>query len=362
MTESYKPLTKNEELVLYGLVKFPDKNDKELAQLLDMKDSTLTSIKKRLEEQKFFNTLYIPMLNRLGCEMLGIVSTTFNPIIPLKERIEITSEKIEKFEEIFLSFGELEKGFSISFSKNLTTFAGINEIRTETFGKLGLLENSTPNEIIFPFKLSHIDCFFSSGRILESYFDLDPIVDSEEPEVPMTWFIDGPEKNLTVKERKVLVALVKNPNMTMEKIGSDEKVALSRHTVARMKRKFITEGLIKKMIIPDLKQIGFKILVLYDFKFNPNSPPQFEDFEMINSNSTLFFAHRKFRAVMISAYANYSEYKEDKMQKFTYLKDQNILTYTPAPKKFVFDQMIVIKNFMFSPITEKILLAELSHE
>ena len=362
MTESYKPLTKNEELVLYGLVKFPEKNDKQLAQLLEMKDSTLTSIKKRLEEQKFFKTLYIPMLNRLGCEMLGIISSTFNPIIPLEERIKITSEKIERFEEIFFSMGELEKGFSLSFSKDFSSFANINEVRTETFGQLGLLENNTPTELIFPFKLSQIKCFFACDRILEDYFNIQSKKDPEGSDIRPVWFENASIKPLTIKERKVLVALIKNPNMTMEKIGEDENVELSRHTVARMKRKFLAEGLIKKMIIPDLKSIGFNILVFYTFRFNPSKPAQSEDLEMINSKSTLFFAHRKFNAVMLSVYATYSDYKEDKMRKFTYLKDQEILTYNPAPKKYVFDQMEIIKYFKFAPITEKILLSDQTDE
>jgi len=107
------------------------------------------------------------MLNYLGCELLAVIYTQFNPVIPLNERIKTTKKTIEVFEEIFFSAGEQEKGFSISLSKNYTNIGKINEIRTETFGKVDLLEQEYPTEVIFPFETSHINRFFDFSRILK---------------------------------------------------------------------------------------------------------------------------------------------------------------------------------------------------
>ncbi len=361
MVNSDKLLNINEKSVLYGLVKFPTKNDKQISSILKMKESTFTSIKNRLFQHKMFKNYYIPMLNRLGCEILAIIFSNFNPIIPLKERVSITSEKIEVTEEIFLSIGELEKGFSLSINQDYTTFSQTNEIRTKIFGNLGLFEEYFPHEIIFPFQISTIRNFFNCSHALEDLFMKDKIHKKileikEQFHFHHKWFRDPTELALNKKERRVLVALIKNPDATMEQIGLDESVNVSRHTVAKMKKKFIDEGIIKKIVVPDLKKIGFKLLVFYYLNFSPKNPPNEEDLKIIDSPSTLFYINRKFSAVLISVYPDYAEYKEDKMMKYSYLKDHNILTYNPKPQKYIFDQAEFIKYLEFAPITEKILI------
>ena len=47
-----KRLSTNEKKVLYGLVKYPLDNDRELALKLNFKMSTLTAIKNRLKKPK----------------------------------------------------------------------------------------------------------------------------------------------------------------------------------------------------------------------------------------------------------------------------------------------------------------------
>ena len=45
-------LTKKEKLVIYGLVRYPQLTDKELSEKLNLKHSTLTSIRHRLKENE----------------------------------------------------------------------------------------------------------------------------------------------------------------------------------------------------------------------------------------------------------------------------------------------------------------------
>ena len=110
-------LTEKEKLMLYGLVKYPTMTDKQLSEKLKLKQSTVTSIRNRLKEKEYFKKLIIPRLENMGCQMLVTIYTSFSPLIPLEERIVITGEAIEVFEEIFYSVGEQDKGFSLSLSK-----------------------------------------------------------------------------------------------------------------------------------------------------------------------------------------------------------------------------------------------------
>ena len=120
-------LTNKEKLMLYGLVRHPGLTDKKLSEKLNLKHSTVTSIRHRLRKNKYFRTLKIPMLQNMGCEMLVAIYSSFSPLIPLEERVKITGETIEVFDEIFFSVGEQDKGFSLSLSIDYATIGRIND-------------------------------------------------------------------------------------------------------------------------------------------------------------------------------------------------------------------------------------------
>jgi hypothetical protein len=342
-------LTKNEQKVLFGLVTYPELNDSALSEIINVKLSTFTSIKRRLIEHDAFKQIRIPLLNKLGSELLAVIHSEFNPIIPLKERIERAKESIEIYDEIFYSTGIQEKGFSISLSKNYTNIGKINDIRTETFGKLGLLENEYPSEMIFPFQTSNIIRFFNYGRTLGTYYNIDNTNNATDEQ----WFKNGKPIPLSKKEKLVFATLIEYPQKTTQKIG--DIVNLSRHTVSRLKNKFYQLKLMKNLTIPNLHKLGFEILAFYHFQYNPGKPPSKEDISVLDTPSTIFLASRRFESVIISAYPSYQNYKEDKMQKIRFLKENDFISYTPLVRKYMFDQMEFLKHFDFAPITKKIL-------
>jgi DNA-binding MarR family transcriptional regulator len=340
-------LTKNEEKVLCGLIMHPEKNDSQLSSELNVKLSTLTSIKKRLHDQGFFRKLNVPMLDRLGCELLAVIYAQFNPVIPLEERVKATKKTIEVFDELIFSVGEQEKGFSINLSKNYTNIGRINEVRTETFGRLGLLEKEYPNEAIFPFETSRIIRFFDFSRVLNKFFSLENSKQSKTK----TWFHNLDQTEFTTKEKQVYSAIVEHSDFTTQQIG--DLVGLSRHTVSRMKKQFFENDLMREITIPDLKKLGFEILVFYHIKFNPNKAPNEKDISYLDSPSTIFLANRKFETVIISAYPTYQEYKQDEMDKIRFLKENNLISYAPFIGTYAFEHMVVIKDFDFAPIVKK---------
>jgi hypothetical protein len=58
---------------------------------------------------------------------------------------------------------------------------------------------------------------------------------------------------------------------------------------------------------------------------------------------------------MISAYPGYQDYKEDKMRKIRFLKENDFISYTPLIRKYMFERIVIIKDFDFAPIVKKIL-------
>jgi len=349
-TMKKQELTKKEKLMLYGLSRYPQLTDKELSEKISLKHSTITSIRLRLKGKDYIRKLIIPKLQSLGCEMLVAIYTHFSPLIPLHERIEITGETIEVFEEIFFSVGEQDKGFSLSLSKDYATIGRINDIRTQTFGGRGLLEEEYPNTVVFPFEISKIYRFFDFAPLLRANFGLDL---ETETKIETVDFVSS-ENMLSDTEKNVYCMLVSYPELSDSDIGRE--VGVSRHTISRLRRKFEENNLMSKITLPNFVKLGFEILAFYHIRFDPRTPPNLDNDETASlmSDSTIFFASRKFEAVMISIYKNYDDYKTDMMKIMQVLKQNQWIAEDPIIRTYSLSTMVFIKDFKFAPIASKI--------
>jgi len=344
-------LTDKEKLTLYGLIRYSNITDKKLSEKLNLKHSTVTSIRHRLRKKEYFRSLTIPRLQNLGCELLAIIYTNFSPLIPLEERVEITGRTIEVFEEIFFSVGEQDKGFSLSLSNDYSTVGKINDIRTETFGGRGLLENEYPNMILFPFGISKIYRFFDFAPLFHSAFNLDIELDKEIRDLA---FKERKKISFSDTERDVYYMLVRYPEMLDSDIGYE--LGVSRHTVSRLRKKFEQNNLIRRVTLPNLKNLGFEILSFSHIHFDPRNPPDMDENEsaLLMSDSTIFMASRMFEAVDISVYRDYDDYKKDKNRLMQVLKENKWIAEDPLILSYGLNTLFFIKDFKFAPITKKI--------
>jgi len=72
------------------------------------------------------------------------------------------------------------------------------------------------------------------------------------------------------------------------------------------------------------------------------------------SDSAIFFASRKFEAVMISIYKNYDDYKKDIMKIMQVLKQNQWIAEDPIIRTYSLSTMVFLKDFKFAPIASKI--------
>ena len=347
-------LTNKQKLVLYGLNKYPTVNNKELSALLKLSESTVATIRNRLLKEQYFYPLNIPMLNRFGCELLCIVITQYNSLFPYDRRKIALQDSIGFSEEEFLSIEERDYGVSFSIYKNYTDFISYNESRTEKLGKLGLVDEYYPELITFPLYTSKVRRFFDYWRLLESSFSINQ---SLKEIAENEWFTRGENFQMNEKERKVFIALIEGPRATLQTIG--DWVGLSRYTISRMKKKFFDKGWLNKLLVPNLLKLNLNILIIYIIKFNAKNIPKEEDIDFLDSKYSLFFVYSKLKAVIISAYENYNEYKEDMRQKVTFLKETNISINMPLIKDISVERMEITRGFIFGLFLRRILDVEL---
>ena len=149
--------------------------------------------------------------------------------------------------------------------------------------------------------------------------------------------------------------IVGNPEMSDSNIGRE--IGVSRHTVSRLRRRFQENNHIRKIRLPNLQKLGFEILTFYHILFDPSNSPDIENDEsaLLISDSTIFFASRRFEAVMISIYKDYDDYKSDMMKIIQILKKNKWVAQEPIVRTYGLNTMIYIKDFKFAPIARKIL-------
>ena len=87
-------LSENEGKVLYTLIKYPDLPDKSLAKKASLNKITVSQIKKRLIEEGYIETVRIPNLQKLGCELMLFMHGKLNPQINKETRRKFLCEEL----------------------------------------------------------------------------------------------------------------------------------------------------------------------------------------------------------------------------------------------------------------------------
>jgi DNA-binding MarR family transcriptional regulator len=346
-------LSGNEVVVLYQLCRWPLLTDREHAERAGMSPSTFSSIRGRLERRGYFKRVRVPMMQDLGCEMLVVIYTEFNPAIPLEKRVEATRKSIEIHEELIYSVGETNKGFSLSLAGDYTAASRIADVRTGLFASMNLLERSFPEEVVFPFSISRIDRFMEFAPLLASSFGIKTGFETEG--------VDGVFRprgkvSLSETERIVYTGLIEHPEMNDTQLG--EILPVGRHTISKIRNKMENSGLIKTLVIPDLKMLGFKVICFYRIRYLPKKPIDIHGSEPlpIMDNNTFFIASRKYDTIMLSAYMDYDEAKMENMRKVQFLKENGFIEGMPVIQEYSVTNLVIIKDLTFGPITRKILL------
>jgi len=205
--------------------------------------------------------------------------------------------------------------------------------------------------VVFPFEISKIYRFFNFAPLLRSSFKLNLEIETEIENIKF-----GSEENVVFSdtEKNVYCMLVSYPELSDNIIGRE--LGVSRHTVSRLRRKFEEKNLMSKITLPNFVKLGFEIFAFYHITFDPRNPPNMDEDEAaaLMSDSSVFFASRRFESVMISVYKDYDDYKTDMMKIMQALKENQWIAEDPKIRTYGLSTMAFIKDFKFAPIASKI--------
>jgi len=348
-------LNYNEGLVLYGLVKYPLLNDRELADKLKLKMTTVTAIKNRLKRNEYYSTVRVPILRPHEIELFTVILIKFSANIPENDLVKKLDPLIENIPEFF--YGGLEGGsaFGLGFAQNYSELTKTIEQLSKSVRGEGYVENVVPpmkHLAIFPLKNAVFFNFFDFSSIIKNNYK---IKIKDEPEDKLQSLPKPKDMNLTTIEKRVLYGLVNYPELPDSKIA--DKINVTRQVISKLKKMFEEEGLIKTIKIPDLEKLGFEILVLAINNHNPLTPmdKRMKGIELVRSKlPIIFLISTNLESFAMAPARNFVELQDLKNEVLKFYKKEKFFITEPVIHMYSISNMTFARSHYYGALIKKI--------
>ncbi len=321
-----KKLTKKEQLTLWGLINYPNFNDKELAKKTRLKLSTITAIRRRLREKNYFWTVNIPNFYRLGYELLCIEYGKFNEAVPVENRTEYFKNFVNDEQDNI--FSVMSRGYGVVFrvAKNYADANRGYENLEMFFTNHHLTDEDGWKRVIFPFETSIFWNFFDFSPLFRYSYDIKRKINLQE---------FSPEKKMDIvrlskKEKKVMYGLVKYPEYSDNSIA--DRFGVSRQAVSNIKKRFLTEDLLYTRRIMNFEKTGCDLLTFSYTFFGSRAPLETRknglEFTLRHAPA-IVGASNNFENVMVAAIKSYTEYERLREKILSYYKTHLAIARQP---------------------------------
>jgi PAS domain S-box-containing protein len=288
-TKERVSLTDREKLVLWGFCRYSLLNDEELANKLGLKRSTLTAIKNRLKGKNWFSLNYIPNFCKLSCQFFTIFDANFKGdkgrgLDLVKKNLNVVMSNYQD--------DKLLAGFTsdkyVDIKRFLEQVADINGLKHRI------------NENSFFYDLDDVFLYDVSG-LVNSLFGLN------RKERPTVYKFKNGAESLSINEKRVLHAVIKDPGMSSAEIA--KKIWTSKPTVIKVKKKLLDEDYIYPYVSLDFRKMGFLYMARFSFEFDSDSS-MWANKESRDVRVVLRIVGKK-RMTKIMLFASEEEYEEE---------------------------------------------------
>ena len=345
----------NERKVLYGLVAFPSRRDTEICINLDMRKSTFSTIKNRLENQGTFKRKILPGFPRINAEIFAI--TTARMALSTQdtaERLEVLQQVLDLFREDIFAIGESENLAIFSISKNFTNFDRNIQLLRQTGYKNNIFLKNMINYHILPFETTRFVRFFSYPPLLNRLFGLN--FDDDAADSDSLIFEETIQAyNFSTTERKVFQGLLEYPDKSNRTLA--EEIGVSKNTLAAMKKRFLSEKVLMPRVVPDLLKIGIKLLIFFFGQFEPGTTLTQRQEGINNLDNTLkpiLLAAKDIEFYCMYAVTSFEEYHSLSTKTMIYFSERNIITPNYSTVIFSLPHARILKQHEYLPLVEKL--------
>jgi DNA-binding MarR family transcriptional regulator len=340
-------LTEKEKLVFFGLVRWPQYSDGELAEKLGLGRSTVTSIRNRLEGEKLYSEVNVPDLEKIGCEVFTALYGEFRPTAMYRKHAK---DLENEFASMFFMMSMGPHKVSFGAGKNFTDMGRHIEDYHDRHQKVGFSSEKKHTQVMLPLKLSRIHRFFDYAPLLKEYFGLSV---PEEPENRVLRKI-----TLSGSEKEVLAALVRFPQASDGELAA--ATGLSRQTVGAIEKKLFDEGVVRKVRVPDVGKLGFELLAFTHLHMNPRKgmDERSEGIQrMMGSSANVLKVSGNLEGVTLSVFRDYTEYLRGHGKVLDYYKEKGLLVEEPTIKLFSTREADLEMHHRYAPLVEGVLMS-----
>jgi hypothetical protein len=342
-------LTPKEKQVLYGLVRWPDCNDNELAGELDLGRTTVTVIRQRLEKKQLVSKVLIPDFQRIGCELLTTLYGEFTGTA--SNTIEAFRESIQ--DGVSAMFYMIRAGgmhLSFGAARSLTEVREHISEHHRLHHESGYLTDRRHNYVFFPLKFTHIPRFFDYAPLLAEHFDLPHSQQKKEKVRRDGW-------RPTKRERKTFHALIAHPHATDEDVAA--KAGVSRQTVNVLRNKFLGHGILRVLRIPDVSKLGFGLLAFTHLHMNPHHSiesrrPHVES--LLEDSAHVLKISSDLESVLLSVHGGYGGFRRSYDRLLAVYRDNGLLLGDPVVRVFPVEQTEHILEHNYANLVSGILM------
>jgi DNA-binding MarR family transcriptional regulator len=325
-------LTDRERRVLYGLVCWPGESDSRLSGRLGLPRSTVTVVRNRLQDEGLFSRVYVPDFLRIGCELLTTLYGEFRGSV--ERDLEVFRDAVR--DGVSTAFYMVSAGglhLSLGAARNLTEVTEHITNHLKLHHQTGYLTDRRHNYVLFPLKLSRIHRFFDYGPLLASHFGYKHHAKPGEKER------QGGKWSPTRRERKIFHALINHPEATDEEAASLSGV--SRQTVNAARNRFLKQGLLKVVGIPDIGKLGFQLISFTHLHMNPHHDSKVRKphvKSVLSDPSHVLKISGDLETILLSVHQDYGGYRASRDKLLGVYKKAGLILEEPATHIFPIDQ------------------------
>jgi CheY-like chemotaxis protein len=332
------PLTENERLMLYGLIRYPMFNDVELSKKLKIKRSTVTAIKNKLYKEGYYEKFRLPNFSLIGCELLTVIYGKFNKILPGYNELKMTLNEVFDTPEQICIMSTDKEFVGVCVSKNLTDIKKHLDSILYKMKEKNIAD--TINPVYLPFDISYYN-FFDYSPYLKKRLDIKLTEEKVRPVKPKN-------RRLTNNEKAIFYALVCFPELNDSEIA--QRTKLPRPSISQTKRRLLNEGFLKVLYIPDLVKINTELLAFDHAVFHDSKPGEFTTF-INETGCNAFQAVSNSEACYINAYEDYTEYESKRKEEAKFFSENRIEVKSTDILSI---PMLAYNNLQFAALLKKL--------
>ncbi len=348
-------LSKNEKIILWGLVKYPMLNDRQLSDKIGVRMSTLNAIKNKMKRMDLIFDRIVPNVEIMDYEILSVNWTQLSRIADKESDTSFLKDLFSRHPSTYtvMVFGDTL--FYLSLYKNYTDFKIAEGEVISGLKKKNLFVENRWHSTLYPLKISSLTKNFDYTSVLERAFSIEPQEDfqAENDEKKLR---RAREKiyHLSKKEKTILKGILDAPDLPDNKIASN--LDTTRQAVARHKKELLDLGVIKKTRVIDYGKLGFNILCLVEAYYEKKDPQTRKGPDVSSLHLPSFFVvYGDSETVSLSLFKDFGQFTKSRQMYTEALKEFCELRKEPSINLFSPRDTVTIKHQEYLPLIEKFL-------